>query len=200
MQLAVIDTCGANFLSVEMALKRLNVSYIFTHNKDTITAADAVLLPGVGAASFAMENLHRYDLVKLIREYKKPLLGICLGMQLLYEHSAEGDVDCLGVIPGQVNKFSSDNNLIVPHMGWHNMNFRRDDQILAGITADDDVYFVHSYYVPVSNTTVASAHYGDEFTALSHYNNFYGMQFHPEKSGKVGARLLANFMNMVGKC
>jgi len=201
MKLAIIDTCGANFLSVEMALKRLNVNYTFTHDKDVINQADAVILPGVGAAKFAMENLVHYDLVELIRNYKKPLLGICLGMQLLYEFSDEEDVECLGVIKGHVRKFNTLDSLVVPHMGWHNMNFKQSlDPIITGITETDDVYFVHSYYAPMSGSTVAGVNYGVEFTAICHYNNFYGMQFHPEKSGKIGNILLANFIDVVKKC
>lgn len=197
-KLAVIDVCGANFLSVEIALKRLQVDYIFTHDKNVINKANGILLPGVGAASFAMQNLELYGLVSVIQNYKKPLLGICLGMQLLYESSAEGNVPCLGVIEGTINKFESSNGLVVPHMGWHNMELKvKNEQIIHGVTENDDVYFVHSYYAPISNATVASVSYGVEFTAICKYNNFYGMQFHPEKSGSIGEKLLANFLNVI---
>jgi glutamine amidotransferase len=197
MKLAIIESGGANFLSVTTAIERLGVKYQFTHDAQIINSADAVLLPGVGSAGFAMQTLHKYDLVDVVKNFQKPLLGICLGMQLLYEFSEEDNVDCLGVIPGQVKKFSSSNDLIVPHMGWNNISPINLDKIVSGVDTSDDVYFVHSYYAPINDATIASCDYGTEFTAVVRYNNFYGMQFHPEKSGIVGAKLLKNFLEIV---
>lgn len=197
MKLAVIESGGANFLSVTTALERLGIEYQFTHDAQIINSADAVILPGVGSAGFAMQTLHKYSLLDIIKNLKKPLLGICLGMQLLYEFSEEDNVDCLGVIPGKVRKFIPSDNLIVPHMGWNNLSSINSDQVVSGINTSDDVYFVHSYYAPINDATVSSCDYGTKFTAIARYNNFYGMQFHPEKSGTVGAKLLKNFLEIV---
>ena len=195
--IAVIESGGANFLSVTTALDRLNIDYTFTHDPDVINAADGVILPGVGSAVYAMEVLTKYGLVDVIRQFKKPLLGICLGMQLLYDYSSEGDVKCLGVIPGTVNRFIPNSNLIVPHMGWNNLSQTKPSLLIDGLNIDDDVYFVHSYYAPINEATVASCDYGHLFTAIAQNNNFYGMQFHPEKSGILGERLLSNFFGIV---
>lgn len=199
MKLAIIESGGANFLSVTTALDRLNVQYEFTSDPVVIGAADAVLLPGVGNAGFAMQTLQKAGLIPVIQNIKKPLLGICLGMQLLYEFSDEDNCACLGVIPGQIKRFDQSNSLIVPHMGWNNLSKVTNDSVVNGLNTLDDVYFVHSYYAPINSATVASCTYGAPFTAISHHNNFYGMQFHPEKSGLVGAQLLKNFIEIVNE-
>ncbi len=199
MKLAIIESGGANFLSVTTAVERLGIEYTFTHEAAIIQAADAVLLPGVGSAVYAMETLNKYGLVKVIQNLQQPLLGICLGMQLLYQYSTEGEVNCLGVIPGQVAKFTPSADLIVPHMGWNNLVMAKDHPLVNGLTGNDDVYFVHSYYAPINQATVALCNYGAPFTAIAAHNNFYAMQFHPEKSGLVGARLLANFFGIVNE-
>lgn len=196
MRIAVIKSGGANFLSVTTALDLLWINYELTDKIQSIQDADGVILPGVGSAGFAMEILHQEGLAEVIRNLKQPVLGICLGMQLLYEFSEEDNVDCLGVIPGKICKFSNKNNLIVPHMGWNNLQVDKDDPILSGIDSSD-VYFVHSYYAPINNATLASTEYGVNFTAIAKYNNFYGMQFHPEKSGAAGSKLLENFAQLV---
>ncbi len=213
MKLVIIESGGANFLSVSTAFERLGVSYQLSNDLKLIQSADAVILPGVGSAGFSMNKLNNDGLIPVIKNLKQPVLGICLGMQLLYEFSEEDNVECLGIIPGKVIKFSNTNNLIVPHMGWNNLNAVTDDLILNGIHVDtlksqiidrdklesqgNDVYFVHSYYAPVTNTTIASTEYGVNFTAITKHNNFYGMQFHPEKSGKIGSQLLENFIKLV---
>lgn len=196
MKLAVITSGGANFFSIEMVLQRLGVDYKLTNQKSDIDNADAVILPGVGAAEFAMNRLHEDGLVDVIQNCKKPLLGICLGMQLLYDNSEEGNVDCLGIISGNVKKFD-ESKLIVPHMGWNNLQAKQSSVLLDSIDINRDVYFVHSFFAPVNEHTVASTNYGDEFTAICHKDNFYGMQFHPEKSGDIGEKLIANFIKLI---
>ena len=196
LKIAIIESGGANFLSVTTALERLGLEYNLTRDIEVIQAADAVLLPGVGSAGYAMDTLHKYGLVDVIKNLTQPLLGICLGMQLLYESSDEGNVECLGVIPGQIKKFTPSAELIVPHMGWNNLSVVKPQTLVDGL-ADNDVYFVHSYYAPINEATVAACQYGQPFTAIAAHNNFYGMQFHPEKSGLIGARLLSNFFGIL---
>lgn len=196
MKLVIIESGGANFLSVSTAFERLGVNYQLSNDPQLIKSADAVILPGVGSAGFSMQKLHKDGLFDIIKNLKQPVLGICLGMQLLYEFSEEGNVDCLGIIPGRVTKFPSTSDLIVPHMGWNNLQTKVDDPILSGIDSND-VYFVHSYYAPVTDATIASTEYGVNFTAITKHNNFYGMQFHPEKSGPIGSKLLENFISLV---
>lgn len=195
--IAVIESGGANFLSVTTALDRLNVDYKLTHDPDVINYAAGVILPGVGSAKYAMESLNKNALVDVIRNLKTPLLGICLGMQLLYEYSSEGDVDCLGVIPGHINRFIPDTNLIVPHMGWNDLNLEKHSPLIESLGQSDNLYFVHSFYAPLNEATIASCDYGVRFSAIVQNNNFYGMQFHPEKSGILGERLLRNFFGIV---
>ncbi len=195
-KIAVITSGGANFYSIEIALQRLGVDYQLTTDATVINNADAVIFPGVGSAQFAMEKLHNLHLVDVIRNYKKPLLGICLGMQLLYDYSEEGNVACLGIIPGHVKKFAP-HDLIVPHMGWNNLHKTQDSKLLNGYDTKQDVYFVHSFYAPVNEFTLASCEYGDKFCAVAQYNNFFAMQFHPEKSGVVGEQLLKNFLGII---
>lgn len=196
MKLAVITSGGANFFSIEMVLQRLGIDYKLTNQKSDIDDADAVILPGVGAAEFAMNRLYEDGLVDVIKNYKKPLLGICLGMQLLYDNSEEGNVDCLGIISGSVKKFD-ESKLIVPHMGWNNLQVKQNSALLDSIDMNRDVYFVHSFFAPVNGYTVASTNYSGEFTAICHKNNFYGVQFHPEKSGDIGEKLIANFIKLI---
>ncbi len=197
MNVAVIESCGANFKSVLNALDRLNLNYKLTIDKTIIQQADVVLLPGVGSAGFAMNKLNNNGLTDVICQLKQPVLGICLGMQLLYEYSVEDNVPCLGIIPGRLNKFPDNMNLIIPHMGWNNLIFDVNHPLFADIKLNNDVYFVHSYYAPINEYTLASCNYGVDFTAIVNYANFYGMQFHPEKSSEVGAKLLANFFRLV---
>jgi glutamine amidotransferase len=196
MKLVIIESGGANFLSVSTAFERLGVSYRLSNDPQQIQAADAVILPGVGSAGFSMQKLHKDGLVDVIKNLKQPVLGICLGMQLLYDFSEEDTVDCLGIISGKITKFPNTNNLIVPHMGWNNLQVTVDDPILSD-TDSNDVYFVHSYYAPVTADTIASTAYGVNFTSITKHNNFYGMQFHPEKSGLIGSKLLENFVKLV---
>lgn len=197
MKLAVVTSGGANFNSIEIALQRLGVDYQLTVDPLVIAAADGVLFPGVGSAEYAMHELKKHDLISVLQKYRKPLLGICLGMQLLYESSEEGDVACLGVLPGKVRKFSTDGGLLVPQMGWNNLIPLQDSALFCDVDPSKDVYFVHSYYAPVNSATLASCEYGVEFAAMAQRNNFYAMQFHPEKSGSLGEQLLKNFIEVV---
>lgn len=197
MKLAVITGGGANFYSIEMALQRLSVDYRLTNDKSVIKSADGVIFPGVGNAKFAMQELQRLNLVELIQEYQKPLLGICLGMQLLYEYSEEGNLPCLGILPGKVQQFNSGAGLIVPHMGWNNLDWQKESELTRQIAKDNDVYFVHSFFAPVNEVTVATCDYGGAFTAMAQQDNFYAMQFHPEKSGKIGEQLIKNFIEVI---
>ncbi|MBX9597479.1 MAG: imidazole glycerol phosphate synthase subunit HisH [Burkholderiales bacterium] len=198
MKLAVITGGGANFYSIEVALQRMGVEYELTTDKNVINAADGAILPGVGSAAYAMNELARHGLCDTLRNYKKPLLGICLGMQLLYESSEEGgDVKCLGILPGKIRKFIATAELIVPQMGWNNFSKLQESALLNEINLAKDVYFVHSYYAPVNQVTVAACDYGVKFAAMAAQDNFYAMQFHPEKSGSIGEQLLANFIAIV---
>jgi glutamine amidotransferase len=180
--LAIIDGCGSNISSIQFALQRLGVNSQLTRDRAAIQAADQVILPGVGHAQPAMQALQDYQLVDTIRSLNQPVLGICLGMQLLYERSAEGNVDCLGIIPGCVEKLPSE--AILPHMGWNQINNQSSDY----------AYFVHSYAAPVNDYTLATCRYSDTFTAIVAKDNFIGMQFHPEKSAEFGEKLLRDFL------
>lgn len=190
----VIVASGANIASLQFALRRLDAEATVSADPGEIRAASHVILPGVGAAAVAMSRLRQGGLDALIPELRQPVLGICLGMQLLHESSQEGDVSCLGIIPGGAARFAADPDLPVPHMGWNTLEIRRPSPLLDGLADGDYAYFVHSYALDVGAATVASAHYGANFSACVQWRNFYGAQFHPERSAAVGARLLGNFL------
>lgn len=191
---AIIDSGGANIASLRAALGRLGAESVVTSDAAVIQRAPRVLLPGVGSAQNAMLRLRSAGLDQVIPTLKQPLLGICLGMQLLFDRSEEGPVECLGVIPGAIGKLRVEPGKPVPHMGWNQMTLLRDDPLLDGISSLDHVYFVHSYFAPTSGATVAITDYGVALTAVARRENFCGTQFHPERSGPVGARILANFL------
>ena len=193
-QTVIVDNGGANIASLQFALQRLEVASAVSADAGEIRAASHVILPGVGAAADAMSRLRRCGLDSLIPTLRQPVLGICLGMQLMYEASQEGDATCLGIIPGRASRFPPDDDRPVPHMGWNTLDIRRPCALLAGLSDGDYAYFVHSYALPVSDATVASASYGAPFSACVQRRNFYGAQFHPERSAAVGARLLKNFL------
>ena len=176
------------------ALRRLGSEPVFTADAATIRAADRVILPGVGAAGAAMSRLRELGLVECIRELKQPVLGICLGMQLLFESSQEDDVQCLGVIPGKLKKLKPAEGLRVPHMGWNTTTATSEDPLLNGLPEHPWFYFVHSYYAPLTGNTVATCMHGETFAAIVRNGNFCGAQFHPERSARGGAKLLANFL------
>lgn len=194
MDVVLVDAGGANIGSVCYALERLGVNARLSADPTVIVAADRVILPGVGAAPVAMQRLLALGLVDVVRGLTQPLLGICLGMQLLFESSDEGDVECLGLLPGRVTKLRSQPGVRVPHMGWHGLRRRRDDPFLAGVDDGAAAYFVHSFAAPVTADTVALCTHGVEFAAVVRRGHCHGAQFHPERSGAVGAQLLRNFL------
>jgi glutamine amidotransferase len=195
----VIDSGGANLASLLFALKRLGEQATVSTDAARIRAASHVLLPGVGAAHDAMARLRAAGLDRLLPTLQQPLLGICLGMQLLFEVSEEaaeggGETRCLGIVPGRVQRMRSGPGLPVPHMGWNQVEPLVDDPLFDGIARGDYLYFVHSYAAPVGDRTLATTEYGGPFTAVVRQGNFRGVQFHPERSAAVGARLLGNFL------
>ncbi len=193
----LIDAGGTNIGSVLYALERLGVAASMSEDPARIRAASHVILPGVGAAGPGMARLRASGLDAVIRGLTQPLLGVCLGMQLLFEHSEEGDTPCLGVMRGQVRHLPRRDGLRVPHMGWNDLIETRADALLDGLeTTDRHAYFVHSYAAPVGPDTLASSVHGIEFSAVVRRGNFCGMQFHPERSAAVGARLLGNFLGL----
>ncbi len=197
--IAIIDSGGANIASVRFALERLGVDAELTADPAVISAAERVILPGVGAAPVAMARLDQAGLVDCIRGLTQPVLGICLGMQLLFERSEEGNTPLLGLIGGTCAAFDASGGLTVPHMGWNRLipqDAAGAHPLLTGIAPGAHVYFVHGYAAPVSEDTVAACDYGGAFTALVARGNFMGAQFHPERSGPVGATILQNFINL----
>ena len=197
--IAIIDSGGANIASVRFALERLGVDAELTADPAVISAAERVILPGVGAAPVAMARLDQAGLVNCIRGLTQPVLGICLGMQLLFERSEEGNTPLLGLIGGTCAAFDASGGLTVPHMGWNRLQPTpggADHPLLQGIEPGAHVYFVHSFAAPVTADTVASCSYGIDFTAMVSHGNFMGAQFHPERSGPVGARILQNFIDL----
>jgi glutamine amidotransferase len=192
----IIDSGGANLASLVFALERLGTQATVTTDARAITSAPRVILPGVGAAADAMRRLRSAGLDRLLPGLEQPVLGICLGMQLLFERSEEGPADGLGVMPGTVQRMRAVPGRPVPHMGWNRLRPLREDALLAGLDEKDYVYFVHSYAAPVTAATLASAEYGAPFAAVARSRNFWGTQFHPERSGAAGARLLENFLRL----
>ncbi len=195
-QLAIIDSGGANIASVLYALGRLGASAELTTDADTIRGAERVLLPGVGAARDAMQRLQDANLVDVIRNLKQPVLGICLGMQLLCDGSEEENVECLGIIPGVANKLTVAESYPVPNMGWCATQKTRTHRLLDGIDDGSYFYYVHSYALPVSQQTMATANHSSEFSAVVGKDNFVAAQFHPERSSANGAHLLRNFLEL----
>jgi glutamine amidotransferase len=192
----IIASGGANIASLQFALQRLGADSHVSADAGQIRNASHVILPGVGAAAAAMSRLHEKQLHALIPTLEQPVLGICLGMQLLFEASDEGGARCLGIIPGQAGRFAAAAGRPVPHMGWNTLKIERPSPLLEGMRAGDYAYFVHSYALATSGATVASCDYGNPFSACVQWRNFYGAQFHPERSAKVGARLLQNFLEL----
>lgn len=197
MQLVIIDSGGANIASLRYAIDRLGVAAELTTEPKKVRAASHVILPGVGAAADCMGRLQGIPgLVDAIRELRQPTLGICVGMQLLFESSEEGEVPCLGLLPGRVRRFPQRDDMPVPHMGWNQLEFAPGSSLLQGIAPGDHVYFVHSYSAPVSPLTLATASYGESFAALVQSGNVFGAQFHPERSARIGSLLLHNFLQL----
>lgn len=194
-RVALVDSGGANIGSVSYALDRLGAHSQLTADPATILAADRVILPGVGAAGAGMRRLREAGLVEVLHQVRQPLLGVCLGMQLLFEHSAEdGGVDCLGMLPGEVVPIPGTASERVPHMGWNALIPLREDPITSGIPAGVRAYFVHSFAVPVTGDTLSSTTHAGTWSAVVRRGNRWGAQFHPERSADVGAQLLRNFV------
>lgn len=194
--LAIVDSGGANIASVRFALERLGVASELTADPAVIRAAERVILPGVGAAHEGMRRLRERGLVDCVRSLTQPVLGICLGMQLLFESSAEGPTDTLGLIPGRVALLPESPGITVPHMGWNTVTPLRDTPLLRGLDDDARFYFVHRFAGPVNEFTLADCTHGTAFAAVVQRGNFSGVQFHPERSGTAGAQLLRNFLEM----
>ncbi|MBS3943980.1 MAG: imidazole glycerol phosphate synthase subunit HisH [Melioribacter sp.] len=191
--ISVIDYGAGNIQSILNALDDLNVEYKVTGNEQVIYNSDKIIFPGVGEASFAMRKLHLSNLSTMLRVTKKPLLGICLGMQLLSEKSEEGDTCCLGIIPADCLKYNAA-NVKVPHMGWNKVSLIKGNILFDGIENETHFYFANSFYIPVCDYTIATTDYDIKFTSALQKDNFYGVQFHPEKSGEPGIKLLKNFI------
>jgi glutamine amidotransferase len=196
MSIVIVASGGANIASLQFALERLGAASEVSADAARIRAATHVILPGVGAAADAMTRLRNSGLDALIPTLTQPVLGICLGMQLLHEASAEGATRCLGIIPGAASRFVEAPGRPVPHMGWNTLTVERSCPLLSGVGGSDYAYFVHSYALPVSEATVATCRYGASFSACVAWRNFYGAQFHPERSAGVGSRLLRNFLQI----
>lgn len=193
-KVAIIDSGGANIASLLYACERLGSAARLTTDAQEIGAADRVILPGVGAAADAMQRLRDLRLIDVIRGLQQPVLGICLGMQLLAEASAEDDVDCLGIVPGTVERLDGDAHCPVPNMGWCPIEVTRQHPVLSGLDSGSWFYFLHSYALPVSAETIATAEHSVPFSAMIRRRNFVAAQFHPERSSSAGAKLLQNFL------
>lgn len=199
MDTVIIDSGGANLASLQFAFERLGQKAHVSADAGEIKSAARVILPGVGSAGDAMERLRNKGLVDLLPSLTQPVLGICLGMQLLFARSEEGNTECLGILPDRARRLQPAEGRPVPHMGWNQLSPVRDDPLMEGISAKDYVYFVHSFALPVSDMTLATADYGGPLSAIVRRGNFWGTQFHPERSAATGARVLANFLTLDGR-
>lgn len=193
--IAVIDYNMGNICSLGNALQRLGAEWKLTSDHDEIRHASHVILPGVGNAAEAMENLRRLKLPEVIWKLRRPVLGICVGMQVMCRHSEEGDAECMGIFDAKVRRFKEMPGVKVPHMGWSRIA-NLDSKLFKDIPRGSYVYFVHSYYAPLCPDTIATARHPEMFSAALKYENFYGCQFHPEKSGDVGEKILSNFIKL----
>lgn len=194
MSVVLVDAGGANLGSVRQALQRLGVEPAVTTRAAVIAAADRVILPGVGTAAKIMHGLHALDLVPVLRSLRAPLLGICVGMQVLFEHSAEADTPCLGLLRGRVRRLLPAAGRRVPHMGWNRLWRRRESALTRDIAEGDWAYFVHGYAAPAGADCLLACEHGGSFAALVQRGRIAGAQFHPERSAAAGARLLHNFL------
>ena len=196
MKVAVVKYNAGNIRSVDYALKRLGVEAVITADKEELQSADKVIFPGVGEAGTTMNHLKATGLDELIKNLRQPVFGICLGMQLMCRHSEEGEVDCLNIFDVDVKRFVPQKHEDkVPHMGWNTIG-KTNSKLFEGFTEEEFVYFVHSFYVPVCDFTAAETDYIHPFSAALHKDNFYATQFHPEKSGKTGEKILRNFLDL----
>lgn len=195
-KVVIIDTGCANLSSVKFAIERLGYSVMVSREADVLRNADKLFLPGVGTAQEAMRNLTDRKLIELVKSLTQPVLGICLGMQLLAEFSAEGNIATLGLISGSIEHMPTSAGVRLPHMGWNQIEPQQDHPLFKDIPSGSYFYFVHSYALAVGGDTIATCTHGVPFTAAVNRNNFYGVQFHPERSSKAGAQLIKNFLEM----
>lgn len=198
--IAIIDYKMGNLRSVENALHRLGAAYVVTDDAQTIRCADRVLLPGVGNCAEAMYNLRESGLIPIIKQLRQPVLGICVGLQVMCRDSEEGAepgmlTQCMNIFDSHVRRFPESDSLKVPHMGWNTIG-NLEKKLFDGLHNGDSVYYVHSYYPTLCPDTIATTEHGVLFSAALKYEQFYGTQFHPEKSGDVGERILSNFLNL----
>ena len=193
--IAIVKYNAGNIYSVVHALRRLGVEPVVTDDAETLRTADKVIFPGVGEASTTMSYLQAKGLDKVILSLTQPVLGICLGMQLMCRYSQEGNVNCLGIFDTEVKRFEPQPGIKIPHMGWNQIYDLRSP-LFAATRENDFVYFVHSYYVPLCTHTAATSDYPAPFSAALHKDNFYATQFHPEKSGDIGSRILNEFIRL----
>lgn len=198
--IAIIDVTGNNLSSLTNAINKLGYAYKLTHDPEDLQKASHVILPGVGAAPSAMRALTDHQLIKPLQQLKQPILGICLGMQLLAEYSEEGGVNCLNLIPGTIKLIPHRADHPVPHMGWSKLHWTKETPLSWGLNDEDYVYFVHSYALFNPKYALAGCQYSENFTAIVQHNNVYGMQFHPEKSAEIGLKLLNNFLKLERTC
>jgi glutamine amidotransferase len=196
MTVAVINIGVGNTASVIFALERLGADVLLTSKAAEIEEAERAILPGVGAAGYAMSRIKDAGLGDTLTTFGRPLLGVCLGQQILFDESEEGGAPCLGVIKGKVKRLEGAADRPIPHMGWSAITPTRESALLEGVKAGDYVYFVHSFACPVTGACVATANYGADFAAVVSSRNFYGCQFHPERSGEVGRRIFSNFLGL----
>lgn len=194
--IAIIDSGGANLTSVLSAFDRLGVKTIFTADEAIIRSADKVVLPGVGAANDAMRTLQKHKLVDVIPTLTQPVIGICVGMQLLFAASEEGDTKTLGVFDAPIKRFKNTPGMAVPHMGWNEIRKVKEHALFYGMEDENYFYFANSYHAPIGDFTIGSCSYSADFTAIAAKGNFMGWQFHPERSGPVGAQIIKNFCEL----
>ena len=198
MSVVMIDNGGANIASVRSAFSRLGAEVSISSDIEEIRSAERVVLPGVGAAGDGMRRLRAFGLDQVIPQLTQPVLGVCLGMQLLFERSAENATDCLHIMEGGVVRLQAGSNARVPHMGWNRLRVLKKHPVLDGVSNNDWFYFVHSYAATLGNSALASTLHGETFCAVAGIKNFLAVQFHPERSGKAGARILKNFLEWDG--
>jgi glutamine amidotransferase len=193
--IAIIDYGAGNTKSVANAVESLGAEFIVTKSEVQVLKADKIIIPGVGEASFALRKLSVMNLSNVIKMQKKPTLGICLGLQILCDHSEESDTSCLGCLSGNVKAFDPGKGR-VPHMGWNSVDIVKETPLFTGIPDGSYFYFAHSFYVPYMEETIAVCEYQTKFSAAANRNNFYGVQFHPEKSAEQGLKVLSNFIEL----
>ena len=193
MKVAIVKYNAGNVCSIYNAINRLGIEPIITDNSEQILTADKIIFPGVGEASSAMQYLKQHNLDSVIKDLKQPLLGICLGMQLLCRFSEENNTPCLGIFNQDIKKFTSSNK--IPQIGWNSID-TLSSELFKGINNNEYVYFVHSYYAEISENTIAATDYGIKYSSALQKGNFYATQFHPEKSGFIGSKIIENFINL----